>query len=103
WGKTLEGSWSRLPETFVAIFPLALVGAGAGIGRDRRNATFAAASDVELRAFGLSESRIREIREARGVESLDDAISTALAERDATSEEAVTATQELAEEVTRQR
>lgn len=103
WGETLAGSWSRIPETFVAILPLAIVGAGVGIGRDRRNATFAAATDLELKAFGFSESRIREIRDAHGVESLDEAITAGLAERDDTTEGAIGATQELAESVTRQR
>ncbi|MCH7228280.1 hypothetical protein [Haloferula sp. A504] len=99
----LDGFWAQQASTFVAILPLAIIGAASGIPRDRRNAAFAEATDLELRAFGLSEGRIREIREAQGPESLAEAVDTALAERDDTSESAIEATQTIAEEVERTR
>jgi len=95
----LDGYWAKATTTFVAILPLAIMGAAGGRMRDERNRAFSQASDLELRALGLSDSAIAEIRGAEGYQSLDAAVTSAVATADPASETAIDATQELAEEI----
>lgn len=99
----LDDYWAKTTTTFVAILPLAILGAAGGRMRDERNRAFAGASDLELKALGLSETAIAEIRAAEGYQSLDAAVTAAVETADATTETAIDATQELAEEIENRR
>lgn len=102
-GGVFDDYWAKSVEVFVATLPLAIFGAAGGRVRENRVAAFAEASDLELRAFGVTEEALAGIRAADGPASLGEAVTAAVATRDGTSETARDATQELAESLQAQR
>lgn len=97
-GGVFDGFWSRTGSTFVAVLPLALVGAAAGFSVEQRTKVFSQASDLELRAYlGVGEAKIAELRAemAKGPSSAAQAIARALDQANPLSAEAQAAAREL--------
>jgi hypothetical protein len=94
-----DGYWEKTATTAVAILPLALIGGAGGLSAEGRAKAFAEAPDLHLRVLGISQDGIARIRaaQAQGRYQAEQTIEAELAARDPRSEDAMEATQELAE------
>lgn len=103
WNEVFEGYAHQSLTTFMAVLPLSVFGAAGGVSRDRRNRAFSQATELELKAAGYSAESITAIKSADGDASLEQAVTEAQEFIDPRSEEAKEATQELAENIVRQK
>lgn len=105
WQKTFENYGHHTLTTFVAVLPLAIIGAAINISAEERRRTITKASDLELEAAGIDPADVAAIRtaEQEGPASTLAAVDRALAGIDPTSDNALEATQELAETLDRQK
>jgi len=94
-----DGYWEKTATTAVAILPLAIIGGAGGLSAEGRARAFAEAPDLHLRVLGISPDGVARIRaaQAQGRFQAEQAIEAELAARDPQSEDAMDATQELAE------
>jgi hypothetical protein len=95
WGGVMAGAWTNSLETFVAMIPLAMIGAAHGHFDDKQLVSVRGASDTELKAIGYSADAIEKIRGAAGFSSLRTELEAANATRDPNSPEAKAAVAEI--------
>lgn len=98
WQEVFDNYEFKTLETFVAVAPLAILGAAGGISSENRAQAFAKATDAELLAFGAQRADIDAMRLADGPTSQAQAVANVLDNLAPTSEEAKAARIELAEQ-----
>ena len=104
-GGVFDGFWTQNAETFVASFPLALLRIPGGLKADQKARIASTASQTELVAAGFTPGDAAEIisKRGQGHASVNEAVRKALPNLDPRSETAKDATQDLAENLQRQR
>lgn len=97
WQDEFKAYDEKTLSTFVAVLPLAILGAAGGLSREARAQAFAEASPVQLRALGITDEHIENIQAAaaEGPGSLNRAIDDARKNRVPESEQAKAAAAEL--------
>lgn len=101
-GGVFDGFWTQFATTMVSMSPLAVGSGIGGISAEGRARAFQAATDNQLRAFGVNQAGIDSIRSAQGQSSLNAAVDQALANRDPNSEVAKAAVEAEDAEIRKQ-
>lgn len=104
-GGVWDGEWAQVPEIFVTMLPLTLLGAAGGLSAEARAKAFADATPLQRRALGITEEASKGIDDAakRGQSSLNQAVDEAWQTRDANTPEAKAAAAELKTTLEKQR
>ncbi|SHI63617.1 hypothetical protein SAMN02745181_0548 [Rubritalea squalenifaciens DSM 18772] len=101
-GGVVDGYAYTILETAVSVAPLSM-GASGALSKSQRGEIFAKATDLELKAFGAKQADIDRYNKAKGTLGEEGALDILTDNRDANSEEAKEASEQLRDQINESR